>query len=122
MKIAITAHGIDCHATVDTRFGRTDYFVLYDQDCGSWDFLPNTQSREAAHGSGIHSGQVLANNGTKVLITGYVGPKAFRVLQAQKIDMYSLGELTGSVAEALEAFRSGKLMPINSPNALDLKK
>jgi predicted Fe-Mo cluster-binding NifX family protein len=121
MKIAITAHGSDCHATVDTRFGRSNYFVLYNQDEKSWNFLPNTPSCEAAHGAGINSGQILANDGVKILITGYVGPKAFRVLQAQKIDMYSLGEITGSVEEALEAYLSGQLKTINSPNALDLK-
>lgn len=122
MKIAITAHGVDCHATVDTRFSRTDYFVLYDQECGVWDFLPNTQNCKPAHGSRKQSEQVLVNTGTNVLLTGYIGPKAFRMLQAQRIDIYSLGDLTGSVAEALEAFHSGKLTPINSPNALDLKK
>lgn len=122
MKIAITAHGEDRQATVDSRFGRADYFILYDQEKDTWDSLANTQNLEAAHGAGIQAGQTLSKTGAKVLITGHVGPKAFKVLQAEQIAMYSLGEINGTVAEALSAFLSGKLTAIAVPNALDLKK
>ncbi|XEQ93868.1 hypothetical protein SCACP_27650 [Sporomusa carbonis] len=122
MKIAITAHGEDRHAAVDSRFGRADYFVLYDQEKDTWDAMPNTQNLEAAHGAGIQAGQSLAKTGAKVLITGHVGPKAFKVLQAGQIAMYSLGEMNGTVEEALSAFLAGKLAAIAVPNALDGKK
>ncbi|HML34921.1 NifB/NifX family molybdenum-iron cluster-binding protein [Sporomusa sphaeroides] len=122
MKIAITAHGEDFQATVDSRFGRADYFILYDQEENTWTALPNTQNLESAHGAGIQAGQTLAKTGAEVLITGHVGPKAFRVLQAEQIAMYSLGEMNGTVAEALAAFQSGKLTAIAVPNALDMKK
>ena len=122
MKIAITAHGEDRQAVVDSRFGRADYFVLYDQDKGSWSALSNTQNAEAAHGAGIQAGQTLAKTGAKILITGHVGPKAFKVLQAEQIAMYSLGEMNGTVEEALSAFLSGKLTAIAVPSAPDVKK
>jgi predicted Fe-Mo cluster-binding NifX family protein len=122
MKIAFTAHGDDRHATVDSRFGRTDYFVLYDEESKTWNSLPNTQNLEAAHGAGIQAGQTLAKTGAKVLITGHVGPKAFKVLQAEQIARYSLGDMNGTVEEALSAFLSDKLTAIAVPNALDLKK
>lgn len=122
MKIAITAHGEDRQATVDSRFGRADYFVLFDEEKDTWTALPNTQNLEAAHGAGIQAGQTLAKTGAKVLITGHVGPKAFKVLQAEQIAMYSLGEMNGTVAEALAAFQSGKLTAIAVPNGLDMKK
>lgn len=123
MKIAFTAHGADSSATVDSRFGRADYFVLYEQESNTWDSLANKQNLEAAHGAGIQAGQNLAQTGAKVLITGHVGPKAFKVLQAEQIAMYSLGDdLSGTVEEALSAFLAGKLKAIAVPNALDLKK
>jgi predicted Fe-Mo cluster-binding NifX family protein len=122
MKIAFTAHGDDRHATVDSRFGRADYFVLYDEESKTWNSLPNTQNLEAAHGAGIQAGQTLAKTGAKVLITGHVGPKAFKVLQAEQIAMYSLGDMNGTVEEALSAFLSDNLTAIAVPNALDLKK
>lgn len=122
MKIAITAHGEDRRAPVDSRFGRADCFVLYDEVDGTWTAVANVQNLKAAHGAGIQAGQILAQTGARVLITGHIGPKAFKLLQAGQIAMYSLGEMTGSVEEALSAFFAGKLTAIAVPNALDLKK
>ena len=122
MKIAITTHGEDRQAKVDSRFGRADYFIIYDQESNTWNSLSNTQNMEAAHGAGIQAGQALAKTGAKALITGHVGPKAFKVLQAEQIAMYSLGEMDGTVEDALTAFSSGKLTAIAVPNALDVKK
>ncbi len=85
MKIAITAHGQDREAKVDSRFGRADYFILYDQENDTWDCLSNTQNLEAAHGAGIQAGQTLLRSGAGVLVTGNVGPKAFKVLAAGKV-------------------------------------
>ncbi|CQR72417.1 Dinitrogenase iron-molybdenum cofactor [Sporomusa ovata DSM 2662] len=115
MKIAITAHGEDRQATVDSRFGRADYFVLYDQENDTWDTVPNTQNLEAAHGAGIQAGQSLAKTGASVLITGNVGPKAFKVVNAANIAMYSIGTMNGTVEEALAAFLAGKLTLITAP-------
>ena len=122
MKIAITAHGEDCQAAIDSRFGRADYFVLYDQESDTWDSLSNLQNLEAAHGAGIQAGQNLAKTGAKVLITGHVGPKAFKVVHAENIEMYSVGEMTGTVEEALTAFLAGKLASIAVPNGLEVKR
>ncbi|MEG6584866.1 NifB/NifX family molybdenum-iron cluster-binding protein [Dendrosporobacter sp. 1207_IL3150] len=122
MKIAITAHGEDHLSTVDSRFGRADHFVIYDSENGTWDCMSNTQNLEAAHGAGIQAGQNLSKSGTKVLITGHVGPKALRVLQAEKIEVYALNEQNCTVEGALKEFQEGKLKPINVPNALELKR
>jgi len=122
MKIAITSHGENLWAPVDSRFGRADYFVLYDQDTDTWDYLINKQNLQAAHGAGIQAGQALVKSGAKVLITGHVGPKAFKVLNAGQVDIYSLGDFTGSVESALASFLAGKLTALTAPNGLDIKK
>lgn len=122
MKIAITAHGEDRHAAVDSRFGRAEYFVIYDQEKGVWDFVLNTQNLEAAHGAGIQAGQTLAQTGANILITGHVGPKAFKVVNAANITIYSLDTESGTVENALAAFLAGKLTPIATPNAIEIKK
>ncbi|CVK17898.1 NifB/NifX family molybdenum-iron cluster-binding protein [Sporomusa sphaeroides] len=117
MKIAITAHGEDCQASVDTRFGRADYFVIYDQEKDTWETVANTQNLEAAHGAGIQAGQLLAKTGAGVLITGHVGPKAFKIVSAANISMYSLGTENNTVKAALEAFLAGNLTPITAPKS-----
>ena len=122
MKIAITAHGKGPEAIVDSRFSRANYFVLYDQEKELWDFLLNDQSYDSVQGTGVQPGQKLGKIGANILITGYIGPKAFKVLQSEQVTIYSLGEMTGKVKEALSAFLSGHLKIISVPNALDLKK
>lgn len=112
MKIAVTAHGRDSAAQVDSRFGRAEYFVLYDEESGAWDAMPNTQNIQAAHGAGIQAGQNLLRTGAEILITGHVGPKAFQVLSAGKIRMYSFTGASGTVQDAIAAFKAGKLAPI----------
>lgn len=118
MRIAITAHGEDHQAAVDSRFGRADYFMIYDQDKDTWEGLPNTQNLEAAHGAGIQAGQTIAKTGVTVLITGHVGPKAFKVLDAGKITMYSIGDMGGTVEDVLNAFQEGKLAMLETPGAM----
>jgi predicted Fe-Mo cluster-binding NifX family protein len=122
MKIAITAQGKDCEAKIDSRFGRADYFVLYDQENGTWNCLANTQNLEAAHGAGIQAGQSLLKSGADVLVTGNVGPKAFKVLEAGKVRMYSFGDMEGTVNEALVAFLAGELTSIETAGAMGAGK
>ena len=122
MLIAITAHGKDRYAKLDSRFGRADYFVLYDQKTGTWSSLPNTQNINAAHGAGIQAGQNIAQIGATVLITGHIGPKALKVLKTAKIDMYSFGDMEGTVEDALQAFLNNKLSSIPVANGLEIKK
>lgn len=121
MKIAITAHGQDHEAKVDSRFGRADYFVFYDQENDTWDSVANIQNLEAAHGAGIQAGQNLLKTGAGVLLTGHVGPKAFKVLSAGKVKVYSFGDRTGTVNEAVQEFLAGQLAVVTIPNALDVK-
>lgn len=122
MKIAITAHGKDKQAVVDSRFGRADYFVLYDTEKRTWEAVSNTQNVEAAHGAGIQAGQTVAKAGAKILITGSVGPKAFKVLAAEGIEMYEyLGE-KGTVEEALKAMQAGECKKIVAAGAMGMGK
>lgn len=121
MKIAITACGENAAAPFDSRFGRAKYFMLYDQDQDTWECLPNTQNLAAAHGAGIQAGQTLVKAGVDVLITGHIGPKAFKVLEAGKIKLYACGDMKATVKDVLAAFLAGKLNPISAPNGLEIK-
>jgi len=118
MKIAITSHGEDKKSAVDSRFGRADYFIVFDQEKNTWESVSNLQNVEAAHGAGIQAGQTMAKTGARSLITGHVGPKAFKVLAAEQIAMYSIGDNSYNVEEALAAFLAGKLTAIDEPGAM----
>jgi predicted Fe-Mo cluster-binding NifX family protein len=107
MKVAVSAKGTDLDAAVDERFGRAEGFVLVDAESWAFEHVPNAQSLEAAQGAGIQAARLVADRGAEVVISGHVGPKAFRTLSAAGIKVVS--GATGTVREALKAYLSGKL-------------
>ena len=111
MRIAITAMGKDVSSKVDMRFGRAAYFMVYSEDNGTWQSADNHQNLNAVQGAGIQAAQNVAKLGADILITGNVGPKAFKVLQANNMKIYTTGEST--VEEAYNAYKAGKLTLTN---------
>jgi len=107
MRIAVTAQGRDFSAPVDPRFGRAKFFVIVDTDTGEFSAADNTQNLNAPQGAGIQAGRNVVELGVKAVITGHVGPKAFTTLQAGGVSIYT--GATGTVADAVEQFKAGKL-------------
>ena len=107
MKIAFSTSGADLNAPLDPRFGRAAKFLVYDTETASFAVIDNQQNLNAAQGAGIQSAQNVAATGAQVLVSGHCGPKAFRVLAAAGIKVYTSDAPTVSVA--LEAVREGKL-------------
>jgi len=107
MKIAFTASGKTLDASLDSRFGRAPLFIVYDLDRGDFEVIDNQQNLNAAQGAGVQAAQTVARAGADCLVTGHCGPKAFRVLAAAGIKVYTTTEPT--VAAALKAYQSGAL-------------
>jgi predicted Fe-Mo cluster-binding NifX family protein len=107
MKIAITSERTDLNSSVDTRFGRAKYFIIYDSETNTFSSIDNEQNLNAAQGAGIQSAQNVVNSEAECVITGHCGPKAFNVLNKANVKVY----LTegGTVKEALDAFTKGEL-------------
>ncbi len=115
MKIAVSAEGTDLNARIDPRFGRAAYFIIIDTDTGKIvDVIDNRSAFDAAHGAGINAATVVAQAGAEAVLTGRVGPKAYAVLDAAGIKVIS--EQGGTVAQALDAFTSGGLIPSDGPD------
>jgi len=112
MKITFTTSGETLDAPLDSRFGRAPKFLVYDLDSETFEVIDNQQNLNAAQGAGIQSAETVARLGAKSLVTGHCGPKAFRVLLAAGIKVYTTDAPT--VAEALEEYRSGKLAEAHS--------
>ena len=107
MKLAVTSQGRELSSPVDTRFGRAKFFVIVDSETGQFSVADNTQNLNAAQGAGIQSGGKVVELGAKAVITGHVGPKAFVTLQAGGVKIYT--GAAGTVADAVEQFKAGKL-------------
>lgn len=110
MRICLTAQGCDLSAQVDPNFGRARYFLFVDENGSLLEAVENTP---AAHGAGVQAAQLMAQHGVTTVISGSVGPNAHSGLQAAGVDVYS--GATGSVEQALEAYRQGSLMKAIGP-------
>ncbi len=114
MKIAITTKGTQLNSEIDSRFGRAQGFIIYDLEKETSEVIPNTQNLNLSHGAGIQAAQNLINAGVSVLITGNVGPKAFRVLNSSGVKIYINAK--GTVWEAINAYKQGKLEETSNAN------
>ncbi len=107
MKIAVTATGRELSSQVDPRFGRAKFFAVVDLERDELVVHDNAQNLQAAQGAGIQAAETVVQLGAGSVLTGNVGPKAFRALSAAGIRIYRVGEM--SVAEAVAKFKSGEL-------------
>ncbi|MFA5015678.1 MAG: NifB/NifX family molybdenum-iron cluster-binding protein [Actinomycetota bacterium] len=113
MKVAITSSGPTLQSNVDPRFGRCPYYIIYDTEDGSFKAVENKSSL-AAGGAGIQAAQNISNIKVEAVVTGNVGPNAFRVLSAASIKIYS--GATGSVKDAIEKFKNGEYKETTGPD------
>jgi len=113
MKVAISSSGETLQSNVDPRFGRCPYYIVYDTESGSFEAVEN-KSRLASGGAGIQAAQSISDMNVKAVITGNVGPNAFRVLSAASIKIYS--GATGSVEDAIEKFKKGEYKETSGPD------
>lgn len=104
--IAVSSEGPSLDDLVDPRFGRAAGFIIMDTQTGSFEYLDNGSSQVRAQGAGIQAAENVANSGAGVVLTGYVGPKAFQALTAVGIKIVQdLGGIP--VKEAVQRFTDG---------------
>ncbi len=109
MKIAFTTKGTDWDAQMDSRFGRAEYFLIYDEEEDSLTSIDNTSVADIAHGAGPRSAQKLLELRPDVLITGNgPGGNAATVLQQAKVKVYT-GASDMTAKHAYDAYKNGEL-------------
>jgi len=113
MKIAVSSDGATLESNVDPRFGRCPYYIIYDTESDDFKSVEN-KSGQAAGGAGIQAAQMISDMNIKSVITGNIGPNAFRVLSAASIEVYS--GATGSVKDAVEKFKKGEYKQTAGPD------
>lgn len=110
MKIAISARGRQVEDLVDMKFGRTEYFVIADENGEVVDVLDNA-AQSAAGGAGIAAAQAILDAGANVLITGQLGPNAMKVIKSAAIPAYQA--IDGTIEDNIKAYASDKLKKIS---------
>jgi predicted Fe-Mo cluster-binding NifX family protein len=111
MKLAISSLGDNLEAQVDPRFGRCQFIIIYDTETNNYEAIKNPNIM-AAGGAGIQTAQFVADKNVEILITGHLGPNAFRTLEAANIKLFSVQQ--SSVKEAIDKYNGNQLSPIEN--------
>ncbi|PLX15537.1 MAG: dinitrogenase iron-molybdenum cofactor biosynthesis protein [Candidatus Muiribacterium halophilum] len=114
MKVAVSTQGKDINSVVDARFGRTLGFIIFDTESENWEFLDNSQVLNAPQGAGIQAAKHVVDAGVNVVITGHLGPNAFKALSAAQVNAYTFKG--GSVKEAIDLLKKGELQSLTNPD------
>jgi predicted Fe-Mo cluster-binding NifX family protein len=114
-KIAISSASPDLDGPVDPRFGRAAGFVIIDPATMASEYVDNAASQGMAQGAGIQTAELMNRHAVAVVLTGYVGPKAFQALSAAGIQIgQNLENL--SVRQAVEKYKTGQITMAGGPN------
>lgn len=106
MKIAIPLDEKSMESGVCPSFGRAPYFLIYDADTASGEFLDNAAAASQG-GAGIKAAQSLVDRGVGTLLTPRCGENAEEVLKQAGIEVFKT--TAGTVKQNLDAFSAGKL-------------
>ncbi len=107
MMVCITAQAPGLDATVEPRFARAPFFIFIETVTGEAHSVANALCGGPG-GVGPRAVQFIVEYGAGALVTGRMGEHAVRALRVAAVPAYAFaGEST--VAEALEAYRSGAL-------------
>ncbi len=100
MKVAITSTGNTLESQIDRRFGRCKYFVIYDTESKSVEFIPNPNI-DVESGAGPASVQVVASKNVEKIISGEFGVKIKSILDSLKIQMITVKEQEKTVQDII---------------------
>lgn len=114
MKIAVSAKGKINENILDTRFGRCEYFKIYDTDNKQTKIIDN-KGQSANGGAGVATSNQLIEENIDVIITGSLGPNAFNLVEGAGIKAYKCESI--SIDLALEKYNNGELEEIKSCKA-----
>lgn len=114
MRIAVTSTGKDLSSDMDLRFGRAEYFIVVDPESMEYEVVENRQNLNLPQGAGIQAGKTIVDNHVDVLITGNLGPNAFKVLKNAGIRIMIGTE--GSIRDVILKYKNGELKSFQGPS------
>lgn len=101
MKVAITSTGNSPDANLDSRFGRCAYFVVYDTESRSTEFIPNP-NKENVEGAGPASVQLVASRGVRKVVSGEFGAKVKSIFDSLQIQLIVLNDPEKKIHEIID--------------------
>ncbi len=91
MKTIITSSGNNVASQFDRRFGRAEWFCVYDEKTKEVQFHKN-ENVDANHGAGTRTAEKMVELQAEKVISGDFGPKAKDLLEKFNIQMVIIQE------------------------------
>lgn len=110
-RVAISALGPTLDDRVDEHFGRAALLLVVDTDTLELEVIDNSTNRNAMQGAGIGAAEAVSASSASHVVTGHLGPKAFRALAAAGISGFNGTGLT--VRDAVAALKESRLEPLS---------
>lgn len=102
----------DLESPISSHFGQANAFAMVDDETDEIQFVANTGHH---HGGHLTPAELIGQAGADVVLCGGLGVKAVRLFEQQGIHVYC--QASGTVREALEAYKAGKLPEATDANA-----
>ncbi len=106
MRIAMPVDDNNMDTTVCPSFGRCPFYLIYDTEAKTGEFLINTAAKSAG-GAGIRAAQLVVDSHVDSALAPRCGQNAANVLQAANIKLYQTN--SNSVKESIASFEAGDL-------------
>lgn len=101
MRYAITSTGDSPGSILDSRFGHCAYFVIFDSEIGSTEYIPNPY-KNSEENAGILAAKFIAQRNVSKAISGEFGIKVKPVLDNLNIQMIVIGHKQMQVQEVIQ--------------------
>jgi len=98
-KTVITSAGDGLKSSFDKRFGRAEYFCVYDKDTRETYFIKN-EFADSKQGAGTKVAELMFELKAETIISGDFGPKAKEILDKLKIQMVLIDD-SASIEEII---------------------
>ncbi|MEQ8201909.1 MAG: NifB/NifX family molybdenum-iron cluster-binding protein [Syntrophomonadaceae bacterium] len=109
MLIAVPADDKSIESKVCVSFGRAPYFLIYDTDSESGDYVVNSATASQG-GAGIKAAQTVVDSKAAVLLTPRCGENAAEVISTAGIKMFKTSP--DSIWDNIKAYKEGRLSPL----------
>ncbi len=114
MKIAVSSSGKNLDDSIDTRFGRCQYFIIVDSESLEFEAVENP-GYQAMGGAGNLAAQIVLDKGVEAVVTGECGPNAYMSLKAAEIKIFT--GASGRVRDGIEQYQSSALEEPSGPTS-----
>lgn len=112
MKIAVCAKSQGMESIADDRFGRAEYYVIFDTGERASETVENSAKGEPA-GAGGSAVRLLSKHDVEVVLVPELGPKAVDAVNGFEMKAYRYAEKK-TVRETIEAYQAGALQQIET--------